>query len=305
MKKDNLKLKILIGIPASGKSTWCVEFLRNHSDWVRVNRDSFRLMLRNEQICEPKVEDLISTLVNKTIHAALMKKLNVIVDATNVKVKYVEEFIEEFKYDADIEYQVFDISLDKAIERDNNRAAKVGELVIKRMYKDFQIFMDTFHFQPVNKIERRPLIQPNYESNLPDAVIFDIDGTIALMGDRGPYDMDKVYKDNLNHIVAEQISFHTSLGRKIIYLSGRDESCREQTEEWLTDIYGLEEPIYFFMRKENDFRKDSIIKKEIYDEHIKGKFNIIAAYDDRLQVLDMWYKEGIFTFNVNQGNIEF
>ena len=305
MTKANLKIKILIGIPASGKSTWCNEFLRNNPNWIRVNRDYFRLMLRNEQMCEPKVEDLVSILVNKTIHAALLKKLNVIVDATNVKVKYVEEFIEEFKYNADIEYQVFDISLDKAIERDNNRPAKVGEAVIKRMYKDYKILMDTFHFQPVIKVERRPFIEPNYSSDLPDAVIFDIDGTLALMGNRGPFDWDKVYKDNLNHIVAEQVKFHKDMGRTIIYLSGRDETCREQTEEWLTDLYGLVEPKYFFMRKENDFRKDSIVKKEIYDEHIKGKFNIIAAYDDRLQVLDMWYKEGIFTFNVNQGNFEF
>jgi hypothetical protein len=87
-------------------------------------------------------------------------------------------------------------------------------------------------------------------------------------------------------------------------MSGRDESCREQTEEWLQDLYGVRFD-FLFMRPENDYRKDSIVKKEIYDNQIKGKFNIMAAYDDRLQVLDMWYKEGIFTFNVNQGNIEF
>lgn len=259
-------------------------------------------MLRNEQMCEPKIEDLISILVNKTIHAALYKKLNVIVDATNVKVKYVQEFIDEFKYDADIEYQVFDISVDKAIERDKNRTAMVGEPVIRRMFKDFQVFMDSFHFQPVNKIERRPIIQPDFDSDLPESVIFDIDGTLALMGDRGPFDWDKVFKDNLNHIVAEQVKFHKGIGRTIILMSGRDESCRNDTEEWLQDFYGVRFD-HLFMRPENDYRKDSIVKEEIYDNHIKGKFNILAAYDDRLQVLNMWYKKGVFTFNVNQGQI--
>jgi len=301
--KDNLKIKILIGIPASGKSTWTLQFLRSNPNWVRVNRDSFRLMLRNEQMCEPKLEDLVSTLVTSTIHSALMKKLNVIIDATNVKAKYIEQFIEEFKYDADIEYQVFDISLDKAIERDNNREAKVGEDVIKRMYNDFKILMDSFHFQPVKKIERRPYILPNFDSNLPDTVIFDIDGTLALMGKRGPFDWHKVFVDNINPLVLEQTKFHFNQGRTVIILSGRDESCRKDTEDWL-DFYGVPRDMVL-MRKENDYRKDSIIKKEIYDTHIKDKYNVLAVYDDRLQVLDMWYKESIFTFNVNQGNFEF
>jgi len=303
MKKENLKLKILIGIPASGKSTWATEFIHQNPNWVRINRDSFRLMLRNEQICEPKIEDMISKLVISAIHASFLKKLNVIVDATNVKVKYIEQFIEEFKYCADIEYQVFDISLEKAIERDNNRDAKVGEDVINKMYEDYKIFIDSFHFQPVKKINNRPHIIPNFESNLPDAVIFDIDGTLALMGNRGPYDMDKVFGDKLNPLVGEILHFHFTRGRQIIIVSGRDEISRNDTKDWF-EYNGLYHH-HLFMRKPDDFRKDAIIKKEIYDTHIKNKFNVLAVFDDRLQVLDMWYKEGIFTFNVNQGNFEF
>ena len=146
MKDKNLKIRILIGIPASGKSFWAINFLRNNPNWIRVNRDSFRLMLRNEQSCEPKVEDLVSTLLIQAVHAALQKKLNVIIDNTNLKEKYIRQFIEEFKYSANIEYQVFDISLDKALERDKNREASVGEDVIKRMYNDYKILMGSFDF---------------------------------------------------------------------------------------------------------------------------------------------------------------
>jgi hypothetical protein len=60
-----------------------------------------------------------------------------------------------------------------------------------------------------------------------------------------------------------------------------------------------------FMRPENDYRKDTVIKREIYQNEIEGKYNVLAVYDDRLQVLDMWYEQGIFTFNVNQGNLNF
>jgi len=304
MKDKNLKIRILIGIPASGKSFWAINFLRNNPNWIRVNRDSFRLMLRNEQSCEPKVEDLVSTLLIQAVHAALQKKLNVIIDNTNLKEKYIRQFIEEFKYSANIEYQVFDISLDKALERDKNREASVGEDVIKRMYNDYKILMGSFDFQPVIKSNYIHHITPDFTSTLPACVIFDVDGTLALnTGNRIAYDWMKVYKDELNDIIAEQVEFHRSKGRKIIIVSGRDAVCRKLTEDWL-DMYCIKYD-EFYMRPENDYRKDTIVKKEIYDNHIKGKYNVIAVYDDRLQVLNMWYDEDIFTFNVNQGNKEF
>lgn len=300
MKRENLKVKILIGIPASGKTTWTNEFLSKNPNYVRVGRDQFRLMFRNEQMCEPKIEGIISSLLISTVHSLLSKNLNVIIDNTNIKEKYIREFIEEFKYSADIDYQVFDISLDKAIERDKNRDAKVGEEVIKRMFKDYKILMDSFNFQPVKKIKHRPRLIPDFTNPLPQCVIFDIDGTLALMGDRSAYDWMKVYKDDLNDIVAEQLDFHRSKGRKIIIVSGRDGVCKKLTEDWL-DMYDMKYD-EFFMRPENDNRKDTIIKKEIYNNHIKGKYNVICAIDDRLQVLEFYYEEKIFTFNVNQGN---
>ncbi len=302
MKKNNLKILILIGIPASGKSTWAKDFVRKNPEWARVNRDDFRNMLKNSQTCEPKVEDMITLLVKETITKSLMRKLNVIVDNTNLKLKYINEIIEEFKYSADIDFRVFDISLDKAIERDNQREAKVGTGIITKMYKDYKNLLDSFDFQPINKVERPHLI-PNYKSELPDAVVFDIDGTLALMGNRSAFDWMKVYKDDKNDIVAEQVEFHKSKGRKIIIVSGRDGVCKKLTMDWL-ELYGIEyDEIY--LRPENDYRKDTAIKREIYNTYIKEKYNVLAVYDDRLQVLDMWYDEGVFTFNVNQGNFEF
>jgi len=300
----NLKIKILIGIPASGKSTWATNFIRNNPDWVRVNRDSFRLMLRNENMCDPKVEDLITKLVDEVIYKSLMKKLNVIIDNTNVKAKYINQFIEKFKYYADIEYQVFDISLEKAIERDKNREAKVGEEVIRRMYNDYKILMDSFDFQPVNKVGPKPFVQLKRREELPDCVIFDLDGTIAQMnGKRGPFDWHNVHRDEINETVCEQVEFHRSKGRKIIIMSGRDEVSKKLTEEWL-ELYDIHyDEIY--MRKENDYRKDYIVKRELYRNNIRDRYNVLVAYDDRHQVLQLWYEEGIFAYNVNQGNIIF
>ncbi len=302
MKKKNLKITILIGIPASGKSTYAKDYIRNNADTVRVNRDDFRLMLKSAQMTEPKIEDMITTLVDATITQSLLRKCNVLVDATNLKVGYIKSFIEKFKYSADIDYRVFDISLEKALERDAKREATVGEAVIKKMYKDFKILMDSFDFQPVIKTDRKHLT-PNFESKLEDAVIFDIDGTLALMGKRGPFDWDDVYKDSINEIVSEQLAFHKSKGRKILVVTGRDGVCRKVTEDWL-DLHELEYD-EMFMRPNDDYRKDTAIKKEIYLNEIKDKYNVLAVYDDRLQVIRTWFELGLYVFTVNQGIIEF
>lgn len=259
-------------------------------------------MLKSAQMTEPKIEDMITTLVDATITQSLLRKCNVLVDATNLKVGYIKSFVEKFKYSADIDYRVFDISIEKALERDAKREATVGEAVIKKMYKDFKILMDSFDFQPVIKTDRKHLT-PNFESKLEDAVIFDIDGTLALMGKRGPFDWDDVYKDSINEIVSEQLAFHKSKGRKILVVTGRDGVCRKVTEDWL-DLHELEYD-EMFMRPNDDYRKDTAIKKEIYLNEIKDKYNVLAVYDDRLQVIRTWFELGLYVFTVNQGIIEF
>lgn len=302
MKKSNLKILILIGIPGSGKSTWAKEFVRNHADYVRVNRDDFRMMLKNSQLCENKIEDMITKMIFNVIGECLGKKLNVIVDNTNLKQRYIDNIIENFRFQADIDYRVFDISLDKAIERDNGRDAKVGAGVIKKMVEDYKYLTGTFDFQPV-KMQKAPLVQPDWDSELPEAVLFDIDGTLAHMGNRGPFDWMEVYRDDINRIVVEHIDFHRSLGRIIIFVTGRDEVCRAVTLEWC-ELHGFK-PDVMFMRPAGDGRKDTVVKREILHHYVQGTYNPICVYDDRLQVLDMWNKEGIFTFNVNQGQKNF
>jgi hypothetical protein len=56
------------------------------------------------------------------------------------------------------------------------------------------------------------------------------------------------------------------------------------------------------MRKTGDKRKYSIVKKEIFNEHIKGKYCVDFVLDDRNQVVEMWRKLGLVCLQVAEGN---
>src|SRR5688500_13539451 len=97
---------------------------------------------------------------------------------------------------------------------------------------------------------------------LPRAVIVDIDGTLAIRGDRSPYDWSRVGEDQPNPAVIELVQTIAAAGRhRVILVSGRDEVCRWQTEMWLAAHHvGWDE---LHMRPHKDNRKDSILKAEI------------------------------------------
>ena len=54
-----MEIIINIGLPASGKSFFTTNFLIEHTDYVKVSRDDFRYMLRNENFCDFEIEKMI------------------------------------------------------------------------------------------------------------------------------------------------------------------------------------------------------------------------------------------------------
>ncbi len=134
-----------------------------------------------------------------------------------------------------------------------------------------------------------------------NAVICDIDGTLALMKNRSPFDWKKVGEDELNVPVAKIISNFWE-DTTVILLSGRDGSCREETIEWLE-----KNPVnwnHLYMREAGNNEKDTIIKKRLYDEHVKDKYNVLCVFDDRPCMVRMWRDMGLFCFDCGNG-IEF
>lgn len=131
------------------------------------------------------------------------------------------------------------------------------------------------------------------------AIIVDIDGTLAHMNGRKPYEWSKVGTDIVDETIKSLISL-INHKYKIILLSGRDGVCRPETEQWLkvNNVYYDE----LFMRDVNDNRKDSIIKLELFNNHIKDNYDIQFVLDDRNQVVEMWRSIGLKCFQVAKGD---
>jgi hypothetical protein len=139
-------------------------------------------------------------------------------------------------------------------------------------------------------------------------VICDIDGTIALMRDeipgrRGPFDWDRVREDDPNIPIINLLWHLRRSGYGVIFVSGRMQAARQGTLDWLdenvfdADVTGS--PL--FMRADDDFRKDTVVKEEIYHREIEGKYNIAYVLDDRDSVVAMWRSLGLTVLQVAAG----
>lgn len=301
MSNKNLKIIISVGVSASGKSTWATNFVESNPNYVKIGRDDFRYSLKNVGFCDNKIETMISTLMFNTIDVCLKNKLNVIIDNTNLKLSYINEFINHYKYKVDIEFKRFDITLEEAIERDKNRTRTVGKKVIENQYKQYQELTKGFGFETIIKLKEPHYVEPPYNAHLEDIYVFDIDGTLAHHNnERSPYDWYKVGNDVVDNVVANELRFHYTAGHKIFIVSGRDSVCMLETMMWLDNNKIPYHELY--MRPTNDSRKDTIIKREIYENCIKDKYNVKIVYDDRLSVCEMWRTLGLKCFNVEYGD---
>ena len=286
------ELIILKGLPASGKTTWAKAWVKeNSSNRRRINKDDIRLYLESERLFPAQWSHEKEKATNKEKEDAILGYLkmnySVVMDDTNLNphheksiIRRIEEELgKDHSIDIKIKWMPEGKRVETCIERDKLRKNPVGEDVIRGMAKKWL----------ADKAEA-----PVYQDNMlgqPMCVICDIDGTLALMGDRSPYDSSQCENDRVHFPVAMLLDYlrasNTSI--PIILLSGREEVYREQTLIWLDANFIPWSELH--MRKKGDYRKDCIVKKELYDIHVKPKYNVAFVLDDRNQVVDMWRKE--------------
>jgi len=296
---------ITVGVSGSGKSTWAEEMVEQLTEQgervVRLERDRARALIYAEkrdttadqfnwQKWNWKWEGLVSNLIDERMKEAMDNGDHIIVSDTNLHVGRRNALIKKL---ADAGYEVvvkeFPIRYEEAVKRDSFRKNGVGPSVIAKQFEQWDA-EHTNRYVP--------------DESLPQAIVFDIDGTLAHMaGKRGPFEWDKVDVDDPDEMVIAMAKAYAAAGYVIVVLSGRDGSCRDLTEKWLVKHNVPFSELH--MRAAADQRSDYIIKEELFDAHLRNRFNVKMMVDDRPQVCRMWRGLGLKVAQMGNPHVEF
>lgn len=271
-------LRMLKGLPASGKSTYAKE-LEETGEWVRTNKDDIRKAYFPDWTFKDEKE--VIYIQDCDIEAELSAGSNVVVDDTNFNPKH-EVRLKKLAKDNNAEFEVLfiDTALEECIQRNKKRPNSVPQEVILDMYKKYVAPFKEEHVK--------------YDDSLDEAIIVDIDGTLAHISGsnpRNPYDASRAMEDTLDDAVSLITAMCYNNGYRVIILTGRHSGHLSVTEEWL-DANGVSyDEIH--CRDENDKRPDYIIKEELFDKYVRGKYNVKFVMDDRPQVVRLWESLGL------------
>lgn len=292
-----MKIILTVGPSACGKTTWANEQVnKNKGKFVNLNRDDIRRTLFmfnawNEYRFTGQKESLVTETQFAMAKAALSRGLSVIVSDTNLNAEYRQKW-QDFAKEQNVpfELEVFRVDIKELTQRNLNREFSVDPKIMKQQYVTFMEQFGGLRRYVPDTTKRK-------------AVIFDLDGTLAIMNDRGPFEWSKVGEDSVNENVADLLRMirlaHPEWN--IISLSGRDGVCEHITKTWLVDNDLKTD--YHFQRKQGDQRRDSIIKEEIFWNEIAENFDVQFVVDDRQQVVDMWDMIGVEVWQVAQNDI--
>lgn len=300
------KAILCVGIPASGKSFFARELVRKNPNFKRINRDDIRAMV-DDSTWDHNREEFIKQLRDTIILTALREGHDVIIDDTNLSKPVVKKLHRLLASVGDIVVieKAFNTPIEECLRRNALREgrAKVPENVILAMAKkagldNGGVLKDSETYYPpiTQQVEMRKI-----KDGLPEIVLVDLDGTIALLNNRSPYDATNCDQDFPNIPVIECVKAMYAAGRKIIFMSGREDQYRAPTERFI-DQYLPDMPYELYMRTAGDMRKDSIIKGELLETHVMERFNILFALDDRNQVVQYYRSLGIPVFQVAAGD---
>lgn len=147
-----------------------------------------------------------------------------------------------------------------------------------------------------------------------NTVIFDLDGTLAIIDDRRQlatkntgklnwqvfFDPKNIALDKPNIPVIQTFKAMKAAGYRVGIFSGRDDVSFNETVEWL----GKYEINFDFirMRPRNSYLSDDVLKNNWLNEEIKNGHTIMCTFDDRDKAVRMWRNNNIPCFQVNYGD---
>lgn len=325
-------IMLLKGLPGCGKSTFAKNLLKKESGrWKRINRDDLRNLFDDGQFSKEN-EQFVLEVQDNLIRQALTDGFDVILDNTHLVPMTVKKLhkLAEGVGDVQVLEKGFNETVETCLKRNALREgrARVPDDVIQRMAKAAGIDRGkkledkTAYYPP--RDNAAPGAQVENDASLPNAILCDLDGTWVRMGNRSPYDGSQC--DVLDHpnwpVIMTVLMCHQQ-GINVVFMSGRDSKYREQTIRQIEMYARLENlsrlttpsdvvpnaipavtelmPYQLHMRGEGDMRKDSLVKSDLFDENVRGKYNVLFVLDDRNQVVDFWRSIGLTCYQVAPG----
>lgn len=290
------------GLPGAGKSTWMREQVAaaEPGSVVNVNRDLIGAMLHGQRPHLPKTEAQITTAHHAMVESNLRYGTDVIVDDTNLKLANLRKLCEiGWRCNADVQVVDFDVPVDVCVARDAERPRPVGEDVVRGLARRY--LSKSQGFSPAPVLPEVPRGMPYVPDTMrPQAIMIDIDGTVALRGSRDPYDTSRYSEDTPNGPVVAAVRALVADGYQPVFCSGRGEEFRDVTESWVRQHVTPDFELH--ARPMGDRRRDDVIKLELFDKHIRTRWQVLGVFDDRRRVYEMWRSIGLTVFAVAEGD---
>ena len=292
-------LTIYRGISGSGKTTHATLMAANNPNIRVVNRDTLRTAIYGKPVLTGKEEKRLAPIQSSIIASHLRAGNDVIVDNTSVRWEHVLEIADiGHMCDATVTVKNFTVDLDEAIRRVTARASMGGLAAPTRVIREqHKMLTATLNYV----LPRRP---ERYERTLdaPEAVIFDIDGTITRAHESPKPVFDGGEKEKAwaaacvpDEDMIRQMSTHQYVGDIVIIMTSRGEVIRNETTEWLKKhgaAYDL-----LLMRETGDRRPAAVVKTAMFNS-IRDSYRIIGAYEDNPAVVQRWRTMNVRCFDL-------
>jgi hypothetical protein len=149
-----------------------------------------------------------------------------------------------------------------------------------------------------------------YNPELPNCILADMDATLCFNTSGRPYfgagSADKMYLDVPNDPVIKVVrNYLQSAGEndRVFIVTGREAApdIRKATIDYVKEHVSTDPRVEVIMRVDKDYRKGDIVKKELYETHIKGKYNVDFVLDDSIKIVKMYRELGLTVLQPNEG----
>jgi hypothetical protein len=139
-----------------------------------------------------------------------------------------------------------------------------------------------------------------------DTIIVDIDGVMALLNGRDPYDWSSVSDDEPNTAVItvlQAIARSKPIGApafKFHFMTGRSEVCRYATEHWLIKHVGIQGPLHMRPDVQNwKYTPGAKLKRALFDLNIIDPDRVLVVFEDAPAAVKMWRGLGLDVLHVS------